>query len=138
MTSLWKSYRYLRNNPGLLPQMAKIEAAVSALPVYYIPTSKVAGIESKLAEGDIAGIVTKYQGGVCSHVGLIVRDSGGRAIFLHASKNFKKVTPQGTISSYLKTYSSDAGLIVARPLSVANEVRDTAVYQSNLRALTKA
>ncbi|HEX2747487.1 MAG TPA: N-acetylmuramoyl-L-alanine amidase-like domain-containing protein, partial [Verrucomicrobiales bacterium] len=126
MTTLWKSYRYLRNNPALVPQMAKIEATVSALPVYYIPKSKVAAIESKLAEGDIAGIVTKYQGGVCSHVGLIVRDSEGRAVFLHASKNFKKVTPQGTISSYLNTYSSNAGLIVARPLPVASEVRDTA------------
>ncbi len=135
MTALWKSYRYLRNNPSLLPGMAKIEKAVSALPVYYIPTAKVAAIESKLAEGDIAGIVTKYQGGVCSHVGLIAKDRDGRAIFLHASKNFKKVTPQGTISSYLKTYSSDAGLIVARALPVVNEVRDATVYQRNLKAL---
>ena len=119
-----------------MPQ-GKIEEA-PALPVYYIPTSKVAAIEGKLADGDIAGIVTKYQGGVCSHVGLIVRDSGGRAIFLHASKNHRKVTPQGTISSYLNTYSSNAGLIVARPLPVASEVRDTAAYQRNLKALTSA
>lgn len=136
MTVLWKSYRYLRNNPKLLPQMAKIEAAVDALPVHYIPKSKVAAIESKLADGDIAGIVTKSQGGVCSHVGLIVRDSAGRALFLHASKNYKKVTVEGTISSYLNNYSSHAGLIVARPLPVANEVRDNATYQRNLNALT--
>ena len=119
MTTLWKSYRYLRNNPGLRPRMAKIEAAVNALPVYYIPKSRVAAIESKLAEGDIAGIVTKYQGGVCSHVGLIVRDGKGRAIFLHASRNFKKVTTEGTISSYLNSYGSHSGLIVARPLPVS-------------------
>jgi hypothetical protein len=138
MTTLWKSYRYLRNNPGLLPRMAKIEAAVSALPVYYIPNGKVAAIESKLAEGDIAGIVTKYQGGVCSHVGLIVKDSAGRAVFLHASKNYHKVTPQGTISSYLRAYSSNAGLIIARPLPVTSEVRDSAAYQRNLRSLMNA
>jgi len=135
MTTLWKSYRYLRNNPGLRPQMAKIEAAVNALPVYYIPKGRVAAIESKLAEGDIAGIVTKYQGGVCSHVGLIVRDGNGRAIFLHASRNYKKVTTEGTISSYLNSYGSHSGLIVARPLSVTSEVRDSAAYQRNLRAL---
>ena len=138
MTILWKSYRYLRNNPGLLPQMAKIEAAVTALPVYYIPKAKVAAIEGKLADGDIAGIVTKYQGGVCSHVGLIVKDGEGRALFCHASKNHKKVAFEGTISSYLKTYSSHAGLIVARPLPVSSEVRDNGVYQRNLASLRRA
>ena len=137
MTILWKSYRYLRNNPGLLPQMAKIEAAVTALPVYYIPKTRVAAIEGKLAEGDIAGIVTKYQGGVCSHVGLIVRDSQGRALFCHASKNHKKVAIEGTISSYLNNYSSHAGLMIARPLPVSSEVRDNAVYQRNLASLRR-
>lgn len=137
MTILWKSYRYLRNNPELRPQMAKIEAAVTALPVYYIPKGKVAAIEGKLADGDIAGIVTKYQGGVCSHVGLIVRDGNGRALFCHASKNHKKVTIEGTISSYLNTYSSHAGLMIARPLPVSQEVRDTAAYHRNLKTLTR-
>ena len=137
MTILWKSYRYLRNNPGLRPAMAKIEATVSALPVYYIPKSRVAAIEGKLAEGDIAGIVTKYQGGVCSHVGMIVKDSAGHALFLHASKNHKKVTVEGTISSYLNNYGSHAGLIVARPLPVSSEVRDGAAYQRNLAALRR-
>lgn len=137
MTVLWKSYRYLRNNPGLLPEMAKIEAAVTALPVYYIPKAKVAAIESKLAEGDIAGIVTNSQGGVCSHVGLILKDSEGRALLCHASKNFKKVTVEGTISSYLNTYSSHAGLMIARPLPVSSEVRDNGVYQRNLATLRK-
>lgn len=135
MTVLWKSYRYLRNNPGLRSGMAKIEATVSALPVWYIPKGSVAAIEGKLAEGDIAGIVTKYQGGVCSHVGMIIRDSAGRAIFLHASKNHKKVTPEGTISQYLNRYGSHTGLIVARPLPVSSEVRDSAAYQRNLAAL---
>ena len=138
MTVLWKSYRYLRNNPGLRPGMAKIEAQVSALPVWYIPRSRVVAIESKLAEGDIAGIVANGQGGVCSHVGMIVRDSAGHALFLHASKNYKKVTTEGTISGYLNTYSSHAGLIVARPLPVSSEVRDSATYQRNLAALKRA
>jgi len=37
MTAMWKSYRYLRNNPSLLPEMASIQEKVSALPVYHIP-----------------------------------------------------------------------------------------------------
>jgi hypothetical protein len=136
MTVLWKSYRYLRNNPKLLPEMGRIEAAVSALPVSYIPKDKVAAVEPKLAEGDIAGIVTKDQGGVCSHVGLILKDEKGRALFCHASKNYKRVTIEGTISQYLNTYRSHAGLIIARPLGVASEVRDNAAYRRNLRTLT--
>lgn len=138
MTTLWKSYRYLRNNPSLRPGMAKIEAVVNSLPVWYIPKDRVARIESKLGEGDIAGIVTKYQGGVCSHVGMIVKDSSGQSLFLHASKNHKKVTTEGTISSYLNRYGSHAGLIVARPLPVSSEVRDTATYRRNLATLRGA
>ena len=136
MTVLWKTYRYLRNNPDLRPKMAAIEAEVSALPVWFIPKSKVAAIEPKLADGDIAGIVTRDQGGVCSHVGLITRDEKGRALFMHASRNFKKVTIENTISTYLNTYNSHAGLIIARPLPVKSEITSAAAYQRNLKALT--
>ena len=82
--------------------------------------------------------MTNSQGGVCSHVGLIVKDREGRSLFCHASKNYKKVTTEGTISAYLNTYKSQAGLIIARPLGVASEVRDSAVYQRNLKALMRA
>lgn len=138
MTILWKSYRYLRRNPELRAGMAKIEEQVDRLPVYYIPRSKVAAIESQLADGDIAGIVTKHQGGVCSHVGLILRDSQGRARFLHASKNHKQVHLDSTISGYLNSFSSHAGLMVARPLSTRSEITSRAQYEANLRTLTRA
>jgi hypothetical protein len=135
MTKLWRSYRYLKNNPELRTPMAQIEAKVNALPISFIPKNSVAAIEDKLAPGDIAGIVTHEQGGVCSHVGLITHDARGRAMFMHASKNFKKVTIENTISEYLNTYKSHAGLIVARPLPLRQEVRDRATYQRNLRRL---
>lgn len=134
MTVLWKGYRYLRMNPSLRPQMSRIEAKVNTLPVWYIPKGSVAKIESKLADGDIAGIVTGVQGGVCSHVGLITREDG-QARFMHASKNHKQVTLDQTISRYLNAFSSHAGLIVARPLSTGREVTSRATYEANLRAL---
>ncbi len=134
MTILWKGYRYLRCNPELRPQMARLEARVNALPVWYIPKHDVAKIEAKLQDGDIAGIVAKDQGGVCSHVGLITR-SGGQARFMHASKNHREVVLDQTISGYLNSFSSHAGLIVARPLPTASEVTSRSAYEANLRAL---
>lgn len=134
MTVLWKGYRYLKNNPELRPAMAQIEQKVNALPVWYIPKNKVAAIESKLADGDIAGIVTKDQGGVCSHVGLITLQNG-EARFMHASKNYHRVVIDQTISKYLNTFASHAGLIVARPLPVGREVTTRSTYEANLRAL---
>ncbi len=134
MTVLWKGYRYLRNNPTLRPQMARIEAKVNELPVWYIPKADVAKIESKLADGDIAGIVTRDQGGVCSHVGLITR-TNGQARFMHASKNHRQVVLDQTISQYLNAFRSHAGLIVARPLSTGREVTSRSTYEANLRSL---
>ena len=134
MTMLWKGYRYLRNNPSLRPQMARIEAKVNELPVWYIPKADVAKIESKLADGDIAGIVTRDQGGVCSHVGLITR-TNGQARFMHASKNHRQVVLDQTISQYLNAFRSHAGLIVARPLSTGREVTGRSSYEANLRSL---
>lgn len=139
MTVLWKSYRYLRKNPDLRPKMAALEQEVSALPVRYIPKAKVRSIEPKLRNGDIIGIVSKGQGGVCSHVGIILRPSSdGAAHFMHASSNFKKVTVDEVISNYLQTYSSNLGILVARPLPTNRTVRDPAVYQANLQRLKRA
>ena len=115
MTKLWKSYRYLKNNPSLLKPMGEIESQVSKLPVYYIPKSKVASIESKLQEGDIVGIVTKHQGGFCSHVGIVYRGNDGKARFMHASTTYKKVVIDSTVSGYLNKFSKHIGIIVGRP-----------------------
>lgn len=135
MTTLWKSYRYLKNNPSLRPKMAQHERRIERLPVYYIPKSKVRGIEKKLKDGDIAGIVTKYNGGFCSHVGLIVRTDDGVARFFHASRNYKKVVIDKSISGYLNSFSSHAGVIIARPNENSKTVLDPATYKKNLKRL---
>lgn len=138
MSVLWKGYRYLRNNPELRPKMSALEAEISALPVRYIPKAKVKSIEGKLRNGDIIGIVSKGQGGVCSHVGIILRPtSDGATHFMHASSNFHKVTVDETISTYLATYTSNLGILVGRPLPTSQTVRDPAVYQTNLERLKR-
>lgn len=135
MTTLWKSYRYLRENPDLRAPMKKWENYVQDMPVHYIPTANVAAIEPKLQNGDVIGIATKYDGGFCSHVGMCIRTKDGVARFMHASRDYKKVVIDDSVSGYLKRYSKHAGILVGRPLEVGETVTDEAVYRANLKKL---
>ncbi len=135
MTVLWKHYRYLKNNPELRAPMGKLELEIAKLPVQYIPTGKVAAIEPKLQNGDVIGIATKHHGGFCSHVGLAIRTDDGVMRLMHASRDYRKVVIDKSISGYLKKYSKHAGIIVGRPLPVSETVTDKEQYLRNLRAL---
>lgn len=135
MTTLWKSYRYLRNNPELLGPMKETEDRVAKLPVYHIPKAKVAAIEDTLQTGDIIGIATRHHGAFCSHVGLAVRTDDGVLRFMHASRNYKKVVIDKSISGYLNEFSSHAGILVGRPLEVSETVTDKSLYEVNLKRL---
>ncbi len=120
MTAMWKSYRYLRNDRSLLPEMARIQEKVSALPVYHIPRAQVRGIENQLRTGDVVAITSRDTSGYTSHVGLIVRD-GDRARILHATSSRekgRKVILDTNISDYLEGSSDHAGIIIYRPKDV--------------------
>jgi hypothetical protein len=116
----WRHYRYLAANRSLLGPLARMEANVSSRPLYEIPKSKVAGIESKLRNGDIIGIISRDRGGLYStaHVGLALRTSDGVLHFMHASSpsNYGRVLVDSELSKYLYRYRSDSGILVARPL----------------------
>lgn len=117
MTVQWKSYRYLKNNPSLLPAMAKIEAAVSKLPVYHIPKSKVRLIEGYLQDGDVCAITANDASSYTSHVGLIMKING-RAIFSHATSDHDKgrmTIIDRPITDYLNEGSKHAGIVILRP-----------------------
>ena len=135
MTVLWKHYRYLRENPELREPMKKWESYVSNLPVYYIPKSKVAKIEPKLQDGDIIGIVTGHHGGFCSHVGLTVRTKDKVTRFMHASRNYRRVVVDKSVSGYLNSFRSHAGIMVGRPLEINKAVVDPNQYRANLKKL---
>lgn len=117
MTVAWKSYRYLRSNPGLLPEMGRIEARVSKLPVYHLPTAKVRSAEKYLANGDVCAITTHWKSGYTSHVGLIMRIKG-RAYFCHATSDRDKgrmTIIDRPITDYLTGNSKHAGIVIYRP-----------------------
>jgi hypothetical protein len=119
MTIGWRHYRYLAANRSLLGPLARMEHNVSSRPLYQIPKSQVARIESKLQSGDIIGIVSRDRGGMfsTSHVGLALRTKDGLH-FMHASApgNYGKVVVDSRISQYLARFRSDSGILVARPL----------------------
>ena len=119
MTAGWRHYRYLAANKSLLGPLARMEADVSRRPLYQIPNSRVAKIESKLQTGDIIGIIS-HDGRLysTSHVGLALRTSDGVLHFMHASAphNYGRVLVDSRLSTYLHTYRSDTGIMVARPL----------------------
>lgn len=117
MTVQWKSYRYLRNNPSLRPEMGRIEARVSKLPVWHIPKKNVRAIEGYLQDGDVVAITTNWHSGYTSHVGLIVKLKG-RAYFTHATSDRDKgrmTIIDRPITDYLNGSSKHAGIAVLRP-----------------------
>jgi hypothetical protein len=120
MTFGWRHYRYLKADPSLLAPLGRMETRVSERPLYQIPKGRVARIESKLKSGDIIGIVSRDRPGLysTSHVGLACRTNDGVLHFMHASspRNYGQVVIDARLSSYLARYSSDTGILVARPL----------------------
>jgi hypothetical protein len=117
MQNAWRSYRYLRCNPGLLPGMAQVEARVSSLPVSYIPNARVASIEGGIQTGDVIAITCHDSGSYSSHVGLAHRE-GPYCRFMHATNRKDKgssVYFDGRISNYLTQKSDNSGIEVFRP-----------------------
>lgn len=119
MGTNWKSFRQLKANPKLVPEMVRVEAELSRRGIYYVPKEKVPAIEKYLRNGDVISIVTTWPGNYTSHVGLAVRDQRGTLRFLHASRNHRRVVLDERLSTYLKSNSKHLGIMVARP----NEVR---------------
>jgi len=115
----WKGYRYMRNNPDLFAGIVAMENRIARTPLYYIPNNRVPAIEPQLQSGDIISICS-HDGAMIgtSHVGLAYRTADGVLHFMHAShpRNAGKVILDQRLSSYLNSFRSIAGIMVARPL----------------------
>ena len=111
------SYRQLKANPNLVPEIAKTEAAISKRRTFYIPKEKIADIESLLKTGDIIGLTTPVKGLDVSHTGLCYRDEMGVLRFMHASSVKMEVVLDERLSDYLAR-SKNTGIVVARPLEL--------------------
>jgi Protein of unknown function (DUF1460) len=115
MSKYWRSSRYLRNNPELVPEMRQIENKISSRTIYHIPKSQVPRIESRIQNGDVICITGAGPEGFTEHVGLAYRDRQGVLRFMHASKDQHQVIIDIPLRSYLYRYSKFAGIMVVRP-----------------------
>lgn len=80
--------------------------------ISYIPSSALdRHLLSRLKTGDYIGIYTRRQGLDVSHIGLFIRDRGGREIFRHASSLKAKVVDE----DFMQYVSKRAGIVVIRP-----------------------
>jgi Protein of unknown function (DUF1460) len=119
MTNNWKKYRYMRNNPEFRAGISGLESRLRRQPLVMIPKSRVRGIEDRLQNGDIVGIVGRDGNAYgTSHVGLAYRGSDGVLRLMHASAPFNhgKVVIDLRLSDYLEKYRSHAGILVGRPV----------------------
>jgi hypothetical protein len=109
------SYKQLRN-VAFLPLIITQEKELSAREMYYIPEEKIAELENKFEDGDIAGITTGIAGVDILHAVILIRVNG-RIHLLHAPQSGGRVLiSDETLEDYLKNSKSADGIMVARPL----------------------
>ena len=110
------SYRQLKESAPLVDLIAAQEKLISARLMFYVPETKVAELESKLMDGDIAGITTNIEGIAIQHVVILIRQEG-RIHLMHASSKAEKVAVSDfTLEEYLLNSKSSSGIMLARPL----------------------
>ncbi len=110
------SYRQLKESAPLVDLIAAQEKLISTRLMFYIPETKVAELESKLMDGDIAGITTEIDGIAIQHVVILIRQEG-RIHLMHASSKAEKVAvSEITLEEYLQNSKSASGIMLARPI----------------------
>jgi hypothetical protein len=122
MSHDWRSSRYLRNNPELIPEIRQIENRVASRAIYHIPKESVPGVEAQIQNGDVICISGRGPEGFTEHVGLAYRDGRGVLRFVHASKDERRVIVDVPLHSYLYRYRKFAGIMVVRPQEVSRSV----------------
>ncbi|MEZ4695357.1 MAG: DUF1460 domain-containing protein [Rhodothermales bacterium] len=107
-------YPRFAKNDSLFDGIRKMEASLSATPIYYIPQDSIAAVYSHLMPGDILAISTSVGGLDVSHTGLAFDNGDGTFGFLHASTTGGvKISPD--LSGYVLGNSKQTGIVVVRP-----------------------
>lgn len=110
------SYRQLKEDSTLIEIIAAQEKEISAREMFFIPETNIAEVESKLMDGDIAGITCDIEGIAIMHVVILIHKEG-RIHIMHASSKAEKVViSENTLEEYLLDSKTATGIMLARPL----------------------
>jgi len=111
-----ESYRQLKDSAMLVKAIAAQEKLISERKMFFIPESRIAELESKFMNGDIAGITTNIEGIAIQHVVILIRKEG-RIHMMHASSKAEKVVvSDNTLEEYLLNSNTADGIMLARPI----------------------
>ncbi len=110
------SYRQLKDSISLVDRIAIQEKEISSRKMYFIPETRIAEVESKLMDGDIAGITTEIEGIAIQHVIILIRQKGHIHLMHASSKSEKVVVSDLTLEEYLLNSKSANGIMLARPI----------------------
>jgi hypothetical protein len=105
-------------DPAVQQQIATIEARLSAVPQPILMKEQIAGIEGRLADGDVIAFVGDKPGLVVTHTGFVHRGKDGVARVLHASSYHGRIilTP-ASLSNYVGRRAERKGLALSRPIA---------------------
>ena len=113
MSSHPNSYKALKNNPGFVDDIYKMEQKYSGRKYRYIPKAEVkntAVIRKAVKNGDIIAITCKKKGLDIAHLGIAVWKKDGLHL-LNASQIHKKVVLEPmTLGKYLSKHPSHTGI----------------------------
>lgn len=116
MSSHPGSYRQLKDSASLVDLIAAQEKLISARKLFHIPENRIAELEGRLMDGDIAGITTEIDGLAIQHVVILIRQNG-RIHLMHASSKAEKaVISDITLEEYLLNSKTASGIMLARPM----------------------
>jgi hypothetical protein len=119
MSSHPETSKQLNAHPNLVAKIRNQEAAINKRSLMYVPTDKIASIESSLQIGDIVAICTDLPGLDVTHTGLIYCTEDGARHFVDATsrKDKKKVMVESEpLSQALSRSKHTIGAMFARPL----------------------
>ena len=109
------SYKQLKNNPGFIDKIARIEKEISAREHYYIPKEEIWKYEKNIRNGDVVGFVTSVKGLDIAHVGFIVWDENGKMTFMHASSiQHEVIINPEPLQDYINKVKSNTGIVIFR------------------------
>lgn len=116
MSSNPQYYPKLKDNFENIQKITEFERLTNLKKICYIPSKHIKAAFPMMKNGDIAAIKTNKTGLDYSHTGIILKESNGKPLFMHASSSKKEVIIDKDIATYCSTAKNCTGISIVRPI----------------------